>query len=265
MVDPEALGYATPADLSTPRLPNHPATVSLLCCIIYAVAMVIGVATGANSGSSNTAADIPFLFACILPPVFAIFFGIIGLVIARDGRYAGKDRSIVGICCGGIILLLMFAGFLPIGPSIGYAREAPNRAKCARILKQLGGAIEAYANENKGVYPANFADLMLSQDIPAEFFICPSTNDDKATGVTPEQRAASLSTKGHNSYIYLGAGKSANTPANAVLIYEPLTNHQQNGMNVLFADFHVQFIAKPLAQKIEAELKAGQNPPPSYH
>ena len=34
--------------------------------------------------------------------------------------------------------------------------------------------------------------------------------------------------------------------------------------NVVFADGHVEFIYGATATKVEAELKAGQNPPPSY-
>jgi prepilin-type processing-associated H-X9-DG protein len=44
---------------------------------------------------------------------------------------------------------------------------------------------------------------------------------------------------------------------------QPLSDHK-NGMNVLFGDGHVEFLNGVMAQKVESELKAGQNPPPSY-
>jgi prepilin-type processing-associated H-X9-DG protein len=47
-----------------------------------------------------------------------------------------------------------------------------------------------------------------------------------------------------------------------VLLYEPLTEHQE-GANFAFADATVQFIPKARAQRIQAELNRGLNPPPS--
>jgi prepilin-type processing-associated H-X9-DG protein len=44
-------------------------------------------------------------------------------------------------------------------------------------------------------------------------------------------------------------------------MYEPPCNHDHGGMNVLYADGHVDFIPMPTAKKIIAELHAGHNPP----
>jgi hypothetical protein len=166
------------------------------------------------------------------------------------------------------LVTTMLVAYFILTASIGVSREPANRSRCLRNLKVIGDSIQLYANENKGAFPPNFEALLQSQDIFPGLFICPSSNDDPATGNTLEERAAHLS-KGHNSYIYLGAGKSmkilTHSSINLVLAYEPLSNHNHAGMHVLFADFHVEFIPKPQAQKVSAELQAGQNPPPSYH
>ena len=48
--------------------------------------------------------------------------------------------------------------------------------------------------------------------------------------------------------------------ADTVVTYEPLTNHG-DGMEVLYADAHVDFQNAVAARKIVAELQGGRNPP----
>ncbi|MGA2233603.1 MAG: DUF1559 domain-containing protein, partial [Tepidisphaeraceae bacterium] len=49
----------------------------------------------------------------------------------------------------GIIALLISI----LLPSLNKARETANKVKCANNLKQIGIAIQLYANDNKGAYP----------------------------------------------------------------------------------------------------------------
>jgi len=116
----------------------------------------------------------------------------------------------------GIIALLISI----LLPSLNRARETANRVKCGSNMRQIGQAIQLYANENKGNYPrtiytvgsganckwdarttsvavdpftdnvakANINDvgqamflLIRTQDITPEVFICPSSNDEKDT------------------------------------------------------------------------------------
>jgi prepilin-type processing-associated H-X9-DG protein len=76
--------------------------------------------------------------------------------------------------------------------------------------------------------------------------------------------AAALSSGGHESYIYipnLTGGVSADT----VVLYEPLTNHTNQGINVLFGDGHVEFLRKATATGMISEIQAGFNPPRTGH
>ena len=113
----------------------------------------------------------------------------------------------------GIIALLISI----LLPSLNRARETANRVKCGSNMRQIGQAIQLYANENKGNYPrtrykvdasttgtwdttnssaaqdpflnqlndndVNKAMFLLirTQDITPEVFICPSSNDEKDT------------------------------------------------------------------------------------
>ena len=49
----------------------------------------------------------------------------------------------------GIIALLISI----LLPSLNRARETANRVKCASNLRQIGTAIQLYANENRGAFP----------------------------------------------------------------------------------------------------------------
>ena len=56
---------------------------------------------------------------------------------------------------------------------------------------------------------------------------------------------------GHLSYLYNGRGLSTGTATDqTVVAYEPLTNHENDGGNVLFGDGHVEFFNRAALQKI---------------
>jgi prepilin-type processing-associated H-X9-DG protein len=66
---------------------------------------------------------------------------------------------------------------------------------------------------------------------------------------------------GHCSYIYLGKGLNDRTvAADTVVLYEPLTNHQGDGMHVLFGDFHVEWVPASIAQTILTQHAASTQP-----
>jgi prepilin-type processing-associated H-X9-DG protein len=213
----------------------------------------------------DPAAGISLFALTVVALIQVLAFGITALRKTRTGRYVGRSRAIAGLLLGGVALLVMFAPSVLTIQRMAHSgpTDIPTRITCRSHLQQIGLAMQLYANENHGLYPPRFEDLLLTQEITSEVFICPATHDTKASGETPEIQAANLAKPGHCSYIYLGAGKKMNAPANLILAFEPPTNHQQAGMNVLFNDGHVDFILQPTAQKVAAELSAGQNPPPS--
>ena len=118
-----------------------------------------------------------------------------------------------------------------------------------------------YANDHQGHYPDTIGELV-EEDFPTSIFICPSSNDVPAlAGATPRATAANIHAGRHLSYIYVAKGMTDKVAANIVLVYEPLTNHQNKGLNVLFGDLHVDFYSVKEATWMLSELKAGHNPP----
>ncbi len=193
--------------------------------------------------------------------VIGIVLGIIALVRMADGRATGKGLAIGGIAVG--VVSLMWAGCIMsiLLPSLNRARETANRVKCASNMRQIGQAILLYSNENNGAYPDKIEKLLVTQDITSEVFNCPSSNDTPAPGPAGQPQASALNSGGHNSYVYVGAGLTNQAGANVVVLYEPMSNHDNDGTNILWADGHVSWEQKKVASKIIDQVKAGQNPP----
>ncbi len=166
------------------------------------------------------------------------------------------------------LLLFFVAISLYFTPGIGSPRERSNRIKCASNLRQIGQAILMYANDHAGAYPAAFSDL-LDEDVKTEIFTCPATTATPSTGSTTQEFVESLQSPGHFSYVYTGASLNSKSPANAVLAYEPISNHPadpahslQTGANFLFADGSTQWLPAAQATAKIAALQKGINPPP---
>jgi hypothetical protein len=204
----------------------------------------------------------------ILGGLAAILLGYAALRKIREGRAAGRGLAIAGIGLGSVGILVNFVILFMLISSGGRPRSygGYSRVKCASNLRQIGQAILLYANENHGQCPPRFEDLILTEDIGSEVFTCPSSNDTKAPGATPQAQAQNLSAGGHLSYIYLGAGHTlqpnSNPDSTAVLAYEPLSNHVYTGqagtagINVLYFNGHVTFIPAPQAQQLIQTLKS---------
>lgn len=131
----------------------------------------------------------------------------------------------------------------------GRSRETANRVKCASNMRYIGQAILLYAQDHQGHFPDTLEEILLTQDITAEVFTCPSANDDRAPGDTPQQQARHL--RDHCSYVYHGKGLTTATPGATTrpVLCEPLMNHKVDGMNVLYADGHAEFLTPAEAQK----------------
>ena len=163
----------------------------------------------------------------------------------RRPRGAGRVLAwVVGtVVVGGLLISILL-------PSLCRARPEANRAKCASNLHQVGLAILLYSQDHGGLYPPSLAVLPAAEQISAEVFVCPSSNDEMATandtaGVVAMLTAAETNAAGHQrclSYVYVGRGLTDKTATpTTVVAYEPLDNHDGDGTNVLFGDGHVEW------------------------
>jgi prepilin-type processing-associated H-X9-DG protein len=159
---------------------------------------------------------------------------------------AGIGKWLLRIFIGGVLVIGAASILLP---SLCKAREPANRAKCASNLHQIGLAILLYTNDNHGQYPDSFATILLNEQLTAAVFTCPSSNDEAADGDSPAAIAANLTKPHRCSYVYLGKGLTTRTEKDDMLIcYELPENHQGDGMNMLFADGHAEWMVMAQAK-----------------
>lgn len=146
-------------------------------------------------------------------------------------------------------------------PSLNRAREAANRIKSSSNLRQIGLACKMYANDvavraGKPNYPADFAELLRTQEITADVFINPTSGTalpPLPPGANPAEFYGEWAVE-NGDYVYAGAGKTDDIveAATTILAYEkPLPN--PDGINVLFCDGHVDWIVTAEVPRVFAE------------
>lgn len=159
------------------------------------------------------------------------------------------------------VMLLLVLGVLMLLPQLGRAREPANRIKCQSNLRQIGQALQMYANDNGGKLPDDFPTLPANEDLSPAVFVCPSTSEVPATGPTTQAVVQAMKQPGTVSYLYLGKGlTSGDLIPDVVLAYEPMSNHDGAGMNVLFGDGHVEWIEGAIAKKLLNQFSSGKRP-----
>ena len=176
----------------------------------------------------------------------------------------------LGVVVGVIAVLLSI-----LLPALCRSGEGANRVRCASNMKQIGLAAIMYANDHGGLFPADLETLLTTEDILPATMTCPTTADTPASGPTTQAVLEDFRKPGHVSYVYVGKGLTLKSPADAVVLYEPLSNHTNNGMtvwserladrsgdgmNVLFADGHVEWLGNEDGRSILAQADAGVRP-----
>lgn len=120
----------------------------------------------------------------------------------------------------------------------------------------IGQAILLYANENQGNYPDDLGTLVTTQDISAVVFVCPSSNVDAPRNLNTPQAQAQWVNE-NSVYVYLGKGLTTAVDAETVVLYEQPDDHDNDGVNILFGDGHVEFMVMPSAQRRIPQLNEG--------
>jgi hypothetical protein len=60
-------------------------------------------------------------------------------------------------------------------------------------------------------------------------------------------------------YIYVGQGLQPPVQANKIVLYEPLANHDGDGVFALYGDGHVEWLAKADAERLIPEATHKSN------
>ncbi|HEY1686166.1 MAG TPA: hypothetical protein VGG19_15475 [Tepidisphaeraceae bacterium] len=146
-------------------------------------------------------------------------------------------------------------------PSLNRSRETANRIKCGSNMRQIGQAILLYSNEHNGKFPPDLGTLVLTEEISPRVFLCPSASSHLPAGfstMSAEDQAVWVSK--NSDYIYLGKGMNSSVNPDLIVLYEKDANHRRDGMNILFADGHVDFNNLAGAhQMIEKQLPGQQH------
>jgi prepilin-type processing-associated H-X9-DG protein len=197
--------------------------------------------------------------------------------VALEYQPARKSRKSIwplfvriGAAVGGVALAILL-----VLPAMCGAREPANRIKCASNMKQIGLAAIMYANDHGGAFPDDLETILAREDLTPAVLNCPTTADTPATGDTTQAMLEGFRKPGHVSYVYVGKGLTLKSPPDAVVLYEPLSNHTNDGMkvwserladrtgdgmNVLFTDGHVEWLGNEDGRTILSQAEAGVRP-----
>jgi len=139
-------------------------------------------------------------------------------------------------------------------PPLNRARETANRVKCASNMRQIGMGILMYANDHQGNYPPDLGTLVKTGSVTAAVFVCPSAKTSPPGQMTRDESADWVNA--NSDYIYIGANLKQGADPSVVVCYEKDDDHGGNGMNLLFADGHVEFMQLEAAhQAINNSIK----------
>jgi prepilin-type processing-associated H-X9-DG protein len=144
-------------------------------------------------------------------------------------------------------------------PSLNRAREQANRVKSASNLRQMGQAIQMYANENKGKFPEEIGQLPATQDLTADVFVNPRKGSDPPPPDAMRGEAAAAWVRENSDYGYLGTGKDVRADSGVVVAFEK-PHGLSDGINILFADGRVEFLPMDAANTAIANGRVGVAP-----
>lgn len=124
-------------------------------------------------------------------------------------------------------LLVPVAGLLVgiIWPAMSRARQQALVCRCLANLRQIGLAMELYADGHAGNYPPNLDVLVKQGYVTTNVLVCP---------------AATSQSNGF-SYTYIPV-QSRRSDSGDILVYEPLTNHGGQSGNVVFVGGRVEHL-----------------------
>jgi prepilin-type processing-associated H-X9-DG protein len=150
-----------------------------------------------------------------------------------------SDPAITAVYAEPILVGLML-------PAMNKAREQAMRAKSANNLRQIGVAGLNYAIAHNKKFPPNLAVLVQEQELPATIFINPRTGHPMPPPDVKSPRDVAAWVKENSDYLYVGSGKPVDSPPDTIIAYEK-PDQLTEGLNILYADGHIEWQAMPEA------------------
>lgn len=181
------------------------------------------------------------IFTLFLTSLPAIILGIISIfkIEKSAGQLKGKGLAIAGIAvpAASLPIVALLMGILM--PALARTRTIAQQIACASSLKQLGLAIQIYAEDNNHKYPTadKWCDLLKTYYMDEKVLTCPSAGQGRC-------------------HYAINPNTEPNSPSDVVLLFETrlgwnqcggpeilsTDNHRGEGCNILFNDGHVEFV-----------------------
>lgn len=189
---------------------------------------------------------------------------------ARRSAWAVRSDLWLSAAVVSVILVFWFSWLALSG---GGTREPRNRATCVSNLTTIGQAIRQYAAAHGDLLPPSLYTLAVDQALHPAIFVCPSGNAEQISATTmpvDDAGRAAFDSRTHPQYRGYDYAVPSATPwfssrlqPQTVLVLDTAYNHDSDGMNVLYADGTVGWIAgrdprKPgQAAQLDADFAAG--------
>ena len=196
--EPPSLGYAAPGLINAPEPVDPVAAKAMRCSMLF--------------------------FLTPIPCGLAVYYGVRGFRRARRRAVPGEFQGAAAVFLGVVGLIAWVV--VPYG--VVQVRRATAQIHCQSNLRDLGSALNMYAQQNGGIYPQRLQDI-LSLKVPPGELVCPSS------GIPdPPPGATAVPT----SYVFLAAGMPANGFKSADVIVFEVSAHPSGKVAVLYGDGH---------------------------
>jgi prepilin-type processing-associated H-X9-DG protein len=183
------------------------------------------------------------LVMCPLAGIAAIMTGIVALTrISREpSRYGGRGMAIGGLVCGGASVVVGPMCIAILVTSLSQARELSKRIVCQANMKRIVTMSNLYATE----YPGQGQDILdlavKAGHLAEKELICPSSGLEVSNYVLVRYPA-----------------EGPPLESDAVIMYEPKSNHGGEGGNIVFADGHASFVRGAEYDRLIRKLPSGE-------
>ena len=194
----------------------------------------------------------------ILTALPSLILGIISLgkINNSNGQLKGRGLAIGGIVIASVAMVLQLITMVAIMlPALAQVRFAAQKLQCASNLSSLGWGMNVYINDFDEKYPTpeNWCDLLVQYvDFEENPFVCPGGKRNSDMG---------------RSHYAINPKATPNSPPDMVLLFETTggwnqsggpellsaENHQGDGANITFCDFHVKFVKKEELENLRWE------------